>query len=92
MLSALLRFSILYTESILSFSLCLSIGSKVEMTVPVSTSVEANGEYMVDADMCFFIPQVHQASPPQPTADNVQIQVRPEMTVYTRWNINKYSE
>ena len=56
------------------------------MTVPVSTEwkpVESE-EDQIEKTMCFYLGHKHQTSPPKPSDENVFIDTRPEMSVYTR--------
>merc|ERR1712211_73606 len=53
-----------------------SDGQKIDMTAPVSFKVDREtGNFT----MSFFIPEVHQASPPQPNDEEVYIEERPAM-------------
>jgi len=63
-------------------------GSKMSMTVPVSTKVtteeQADGVVMKE-EMGFYVPTEHQEGAPPPTADQeVKIVTRPEMIAYVR--------
>eukprot|EP00088_Acartia_fossae_P010143 TRINITY_DN1500_c0_g1_i1.p1 TRINITY_DN1500_c0_g1~~TRINITY_DN1500_c0_g1_i1.p1 ORF type:complete len:207 (-),score=32.05 TRINITY_DN1500_c0_g1_i1:198-818(-) len=54
---------------------------KMPMTVPVTTKVQGDGP--VELEMCFFLNEVEQANPPQPTNSEVYIQSA-SRTIYTR--------
>merc|ERR1712198_72641 len=51
---------------------------EIPMTAPVTTMRTA-----ASMEMCFYLPAAHQASPPAPARQDVYIQSRPPMTVYT---------
>jgi len=54
--------------------------AEIPMTAPVSMKKDG-----ADVNqMCFYLPEAHQAAPPAPTDDEVFIQNRPSMTVVTR--------
>lgn len=73
-------------------------GIKIPMTVPVSmeripisedfevidTRDEDENVQLEERSMCFFIGPDHQANPPTPVEDDVYLEKRPGMTVYTR--------
>jgi len=63
-------------------------GSKISMTVPVSTKVtteEQEGGVVMKEEMGFYVPSEHQDSAPPPKADQeVTIVTRPEMIAYVR--------
>merc|ERR1711951_226531 len=46
---------------------------KIEMTVPVTTKMQISEDGMMTKIMCFFIPQLFQNNPPEPTNPNVKI-------------------
>ncbi|XP_063606188.1 heme-binding protein 1-like [Penaeus indicus] len=56
---------------------------KIPMTVPVTTEFTANRE-QDSYKMCFFVPEQMQENPPTPTNAKIVIDLRPEMTVFTR--------
>jgi len=57
----------------------------ISMTVPVSTQVSRDASSRtITQRMCFYIGQVHQANPPQPTNTEVFIENRQPMTIFTR--------
>jgi len=63
-------------------------GSKISMTVPVSTKVtteEQEDGVVMKEEMGFYVPSEHQDSAPPPKADQeVTIVTRPEMIAYVR--------
>jgi len=52
--------------------------AKIPMTAPVTMRKDSKFR------MCFYLPPAHQAAPPAPTDNEVFIQDRPSMTVFTR--------
>ena len=58
--------------------------NKIKMTVPVSTKMTKIDQSTYQKEMCFYLDEKHQSSPPQPTNADVYIQTRPAMTIYTR--------
>merc|ERR1712106_800777 len=57
----------------------------ISMTIPVSTQVSRDpSSRIVTHRMCFFIGQIHQANPPQPTDSQVFIENREPITIFTR--------
>ncbi len=62
----------------------LSTGESIKMTVPVSTMRTPKQANIEEREMCFYLPEAHQANPPQPTEPEVYLVNRPEITVYTR--------
>jgi len=46
---------------------------KIEMTVPVTTKMQLSEDGMMTKNMCFFIPQLFQSNPPEPTNPSVKI-------------------
>jgi len=60
-------------------------GESIKMTVPVSTQVTQDASsQIVTHRMCFYIGETHQANPPQPSNQQVFIENRPAMTIFTR--------
>eukprot|EP00092_Neocalanus_flemingeri_P028125 GFUD01030545.1.p1 GENE.GFUD01030545.1~~GFUD01030545.1.p1 ORF type:complete len:219 (+),score=79.44 GFUD01030545.1:98-754(+) len=64
-------------------------GSKISMTVPVSTKVTTEehegGGVVMKEEMGFYVPSEHQDSTPPPKADQeVKIVTRPEMVAFVR--------
>jgi len=63
-------------------------GSKMSMTVPVSTKVTTEEQadcVFIKEEMGFYVPTEHQEAAPPPTADQeVKIVTRPEMIAYVR--------
>jgi len=61
------------------------------MTVPVSTRYYKvregeNGEQeMWERTMCFYLTREVQVNPPQPQDEEVFLQTRPKLTVFTRY-------
>ena len=58
---------------------------KITMTVPVSTKMTKIDENSYEKEMCFYLDEEHQSSPPSPTDPDVYIVNRPAMTIYTRY-------
>jgi len=59
-------------------------GSKISMTVPVSTRVTTTEESVTE-EMGFYVPEEHQEAAPAPlTTTGVRIVTRPEMVAYVR--------
>lgn len=59
-------------------------GQSIDMTAPVTTEYKHGDQGTNTYSMCFYIGQEHQANPPEPTEENVFLQDRPAMTIYTR--------
>lgn len=63
-------------------------GSKISMTVPVSTKVtteEEDGGVVMKEEMGFYVPTEYQESTPTPKAEQeVKVLTRPEMVAYVR--------
>lgn len=60
-------------------------GASIKMTVPVSTKVTQDASsQIITHRMCFYIGEIHQANPPQPTDAQVFIELRQPMTIFTR--------
>ncbi|XP_029902809.1 heme-binding protein 2 isoform X2 [Myripristis murdjan] len=59
---------------------------KVEMTVPVSCRVNPGAGPACESTftLSFYIPEEHQANPPQPSDPQVFIEDRQQLTVYVR--------
>ena len=51
----------------------------IKMTVPVRMLMDDSPK---QEQMCFYLPEKHQKSPPQPRDSSVYIEQSPEMTVY----------
>ncbi|XP_037802577.1 heme-binding protein 1-like [Penaeus monodon] len=56
---------------------------RLAMAAPVTTQV-TTGDATNTYEMCFYIGEDHQASPPAPNDQLVTIQDRPQITVFTR--------
>ncbi|XP_042876304.1 heme-binding protein 2-like [Penaeus japonicus] len=57
--------------------------ASIPMTAPVSMKkTPADGK--IDAQMCFYLPAAHQASPPVPTNVDLYIEERPAFTAFVR--------
>merc|ERR1712003_56250 len=52
---------------------------KIEMTVPVLSTYSEKGK-----EMCFWLPSAFQSSTPQPTASNIYIDRKKDMTVFAK--------
>ncbi|XP_042876556.1 heme-binding protein 2-like isoform X2 [Penaeus japonicus] len=61
-------------------------GMKIDMTAPVTTLVIPGEGPNCENNFTdsFYIPSVHQASPPTPTNPDVYIEERPELHVFSR--------
>ncbi|XP_037792243.1 heme-binding protein 2-like [Penaeus monodon] len=57
--------------------------AKIPMTAPVSMKKTPIDD-KVDAQMCFYLPAAHQASPPAPTNAELYIEERPAFTAFVR--------
>jgi SOUL heme-binding protein len=59
---------------------------KIEMTVPVSVYIEPGAGPNCESKftMAFYIPAIHQQSPPIPSDSTVSIEERPEFTALAR--------
>lgn len=60
--------------------------AKVEMTAPVTCRVEPGAGPACESQfiVSFYIPEEHQASPPEPTDPDVFVEHRKELTAYVR--------
>jgi len=59
--------------------------TSIKMTVPVSTQVSRDASTRtVTHRMCFYIGEIHQANPPQPSDPQVFIENRQPITIFTR--------
>lgn len=63
-----------------------SIEAKVEMTAPVTCYVKPGAGPACESQftVSFYIPEEHQATPPEPNEPEVFIEHRKELTVYVR--------
>lgn len=63
-----------------------SIEAKVEMTAPVTCHVKPGAGPACESQftVSFYIPEEHQATPPEPNEPEVFIEHRKELTVYVR--------
>merc|ERR1712179_475102 len=62
-----------------------NVGNKeIAMTIPVSTKWTKQSDGSYQKEMCFYLAEAYQATPPQPTNTRVYIVNRPAMTVFTR--------
>ncbi|XP_071537969.1 heme-binding protein 2-like [Panulirus ornatus] len=57
---------------------------EIPMTAPVTMLLKKESSGMKRFQMCFYLPEAHQVSPPLPTNAEVYIEDRPSMTVFTR--------
>ncbi|XP_065822316.1 heme-binding protein soul3 isoform X2 [Labrus bergylta] len=64
-----------------------SLGDYLGMTLPIVTVVRTNETHSAmshDVTVAYFLPDYHQAQPPQPTDNEIVIEIWPATTVYTR--------
>ncbi|XP_060919814.1 heme-binding protein soul3 isoform X2 [Labrus mixtus] len=64
-----------------------SLGDYLGMTLPIITVVRTNETHSAmsnDVTVAYFLPDYHQAQPPQPTDNEIVIEIWPATTVYTR--------
>lgn len=64
-----------------------SLGDYLGMTLPIVTVVrtdEAHSVMAQEVTVAYFLPEYHQAQPPQPTDNEIVIEIWPATTVYTR--------
>jgi len=57
---------------------------KIEMTVPVMTTMKKMNDGMMYKQMCFYIPKIFQSGPPAPTNPDVKIVKMEEMNVIVK--------
>ena len=62
----------------------MTIGTKIAMTTPVATKVEAQADGKLSYEMGFFVPEEFQSNPPAPTDPRVKI-VERNLRVYSMW-------
>lgn len=58
------------------------------MTLPIVTVVRTDETHSVmssDVTVAYFLPDEHQAQPPQPADSEIFIEIWPATTVYSRW-------
>lgn len=64
-----------------------SVGNYLGMTLPIVTVVRMDENHSVisrDVTVAYFLPAEHQAQPPQPTDNEIVLEIWPATTVYTR--------
>jgi len=57
---------------------------KIMMTFPVSVRLQKLDETNLEQEMCFYLDEAHQTTPPEPTNPAVYLVIRPVMNIYTR--------
>ncbi|KAM9708452.1 heme-binding protein soul3 [Menidia menidia] len=64
-----------------------SVGDYLGMTLPIVTVVRTDENHSLishDVTVAYYLPAEHQAQPPQPTDNEIVLEVWPATTVYTR--------